>query len=258
MIVQTEGIVIRSMNYQEKDVIIKVLTPDIGKISLLVNGAKNSKNRNHAASQLLTKAQYTIYKKNNKPDTMGNLNNAEILDRHTSIKEDLLLATYAMFMIDLIDKNVEDGELVQKIYNLINSALMLLNNKQKDAGLILRIFEMKIFMLRGYQPILNNCAHCNTIDDTWNYKFSVLVGGFLCSKCFCVDGQALVISSKTAKILNIIQNIDLQQLGESKIMQSTRRELQIVNQAFIRNNLNISNKWFQHIQDIEQIENSNK
>ena len=62
MIINTDGLVIREQPTGERDRLVTVLTRDIGVIRAFVNGARNPKNKNAAATGLLCYSHFSIDK----------------------------------------------------------------------------------------------------------------------------------------------------------------------------------------------------
>ena len=63
---KTEGIVINISNYSEKDLILKVLTEEFGKISVFFRGAKNIKKN---IPDLFDSGEFTLKKKSHTATT---------------------------------------------------------------------------------------------------------------------------------------------------------------------------------------------
>ena len=62
MIIKTDGIVIRENNTGEQDRLVTLLTRDKGIITAFVNGGRNPKNKNVAATGLLCYSDFSIEK----------------------------------------------------------------------------------------------------------------------------------------------------------------------------------------------------
>ena len=85
-IIKTKGIVINEANSKENDKILTVLTPDLGKISVLVKGAKKNKSTFLSTCQLLAFSDLVLYK------NLGDLyilNSSEIIELFYNIRIDI-------------------------------------------------------------------------------------------------------------------------------------------------------------------------
>ncbi|HDU1200630.1 TPA: DNA repair protein RecO, partial [Listeria monocytogenes] len=59
-----EGIVIRQTSYRESDKIVRMYTREFGKIGVVARGAKKTKSRLAAVTQLFTNGYFTFFGSN--------------------------------------------------------------------------------------------------------------------------------------------------------------------------------------------------
>ena len=62
MQISTEGLILREQNIGESDRLVTVLTREEGRLRAFVRGAKNIKNKNCTATQLLCYSRLNLYK----------------------------------------------------------------------------------------------------------------------------------------------------------------------------------------------------
>ena len=55
-----KGVVLRAVNVGESDKMLTILSPDMGKISVYANGARNLKSKNFASSRLYSFSEFTL------------------------------------------------------------------------------------------------------------------------------------------------------------------------------------------------------
>lgn len=66
IIFNTQGIVLKSVRYEENDIILTLFTRKLGKIAVLAKGAKKNKSSLLSSSQLFSYSNYTLKKQGNK------------------------------------------------------------------------------------------------------------------------------------------------------------------------------------------------
>lgn len=226
MIVNLEGIVIRHTNYGEGSLILTVYTKEEGKVGIMARGAKKTRSRFTAVTQLFTNGLFVGYKGNG----LVNLNYAEIVQSNHEIREDLFLTSYGVYFMELLDKVTLENERNPYLYHLLSSSLEQLKSG-KDYEVIARLFEMKILSAAGYKPELSVCAQCGGTEGA--IQFSIRHGGFICENCHETDPEAMEISPGTVKLLRLFQQMQMDQLGNINVKDSTKQQLSLIMRRFI-------------------------
>jgi DNA repair protein RecO (recombination protein O) len=215
---QVQGIVIRSMDYGEGNKIITLFTREMGKMAVIVRGAKKIKSRYGSVSQLFTYGDFLFFRSGQ----LGTLKHAEIVDSHHRIREDLHLSAYASYMAELTDRLLADQESSSFLFDQLHAALQGLI-EQKDMHIISFIYEMKIWTHAGYLPELEVCVACRSASN--DMAFSAALGGMLCEKCRYKDPQAPPLSSGTLKLIRLFAHMDIRRLGQIDVKPETKASL---------------------------------
>ena len=253
MIFKTEGIVLKGLDYGESHRIVHILTPDRGKVSVMAMGAKKTKSKFSANTQPLTLGSFVLYKKGT---SLGRINDGQINSSFPNIRNDLMLSTFAMYMTDLTDRVTEELEPCYELYDLLVTVLRMIESKFHDPEILVRIFEIKLFGLRGYRPSLDSCVYCSSVDDMYAYKFSVRQGGFVCKKCSSNDPFSLQMTPSVAKLMRVFQYIELNKIGQISVKKENRQELQGITQRFIEEHFGLQLKWFTIMSNIKTMYDS--
>ena len=61
MLYKTEGIVLKSMEYQEADKIVTIFTKDYGKITAIAKGVRKTKSKFGSSLEILTHSVFLFY-----------------------------------------------------------------------------------------------------------------------------------------------------------------------------------------------------
>ncbi|NEU32371.1 DNA repair protein RecO [bacterium LRH843] len=225
MLKKVEGIVIRTNDYGESNKIVTLYTRELGKIGVMARGAKKPRSRLAASSQLFMYGTFLFHKGSG----LGTLNQAEIIDSFREVRNDLVTAAYAMYLIEITDKLTEEQQPNPYLFQLLYQTLNHLN-EGIDADVLLRIYEMKMLAVAGIQPQLNECVSCGSTDVPTG--FSIKEAGFLCHRCMYRDEHAYPLTAQTARLLRLFYYFDLERLGKISLKQGTKRELKEIISAY--------------------------
>lgn len=220
MLVKTEGIIIRSREYGEGNKIITLFSSEAGKITVMARGAKKPKSRLSSISELFTYGMYLFQQSTS--TGMGTLSQGEIIQSFRDLRQDLSKTAYAAYFAELVDKIVEDRERNPFLFHMLLTVYKYLD-EGIDAEILARLFEIKILIVGGYRPEVNQCVSCSGIEKI--NSFSVKEGGFLCEQCKEQDPQRYLLQPATIKLLRLLYHFDLERLGNISVKPETRAEL---------------------------------
>ena len=206
-IIKIEGIVTGEQNYSESSKILKILTKDLGIISVISKGCKKTKSPLRSISNNLIYANFDIsYKENG----LSTLISADVIDNFKNIimdYKDLAKKLYAFTIVDLtlqvINQKQIEKEEIESIYEILISSI-----KKIDEGLnpriILDIVMLKYLNYLGVMPSIDSCALCgNTKDivtmDSKNY-------GFICKNCY---KDEIIVNKDALKLIRMLYYIDI-------------------------------------------------
>jgi len=228
MLIKTEGIIIKSRDYGEGNKILTIYSPQMGKLSMMARGAKKPKSRLSASTQLFTYGSYLMQK--GSPNSMGTLSQGEIIESHRELRQHLKLTSYAAYFTELLDKLVEEGEASSSLFQLLLTIFRYLI-EEKDAEILARLFEMKMFMVSGYRPVVTHCVSCENTDQLQH--FSIREGGILCNRCLHQDPHVLRVQPNTIKLLQLFYHIQLDRIGQINVKPETKKELEKIMWLFM-------------------------
>jgi DNA repair protein RecO (recombination protein O) len=232
---QVQGIVIRSMDYGEGNKIITLFTREMGKIAVIVRGAKKIKSRYGSVSQLFTYGDFLFFRSGQ----LGTLKHAEIVESHHLIREDLHLSAYASYMAELTDRMLADQESNSYLFDQLNAAFKGLM-EQKDMQIVSFIYELKIWTYAGYLPELEVCVSCRR--DSNEMAFSAALGGMLCEQCRFKDIKALILSPGTLKLIRLFARMDISRLGQIDVKPETKASLKSLIRSYFDAQIGIALK----------------
>jgi DNA repair protein RecO (recombination protein O) len=248
MLYRVEGIVIRSMDYGEGNKIITLCTQTHGKIGVMARGARKLKSRHAAITQPFTYGEYVFYRQNT---GLGTLNQGEIIESHFSLRGDLVLAAYASYACELLDRSLHDEEVGGFWFSQLKSCLEGLS-AGKDPQIVIHLYEMKILQSSGYGPSFETCVSCGSSEDS--ALISPRLGGRLCRRCHHHDPAAKVVSPGTLKLLMLFEKMDMRRLGNIVVKDSTKAELKQVMRSFMDMQLALNLKSRHFLDQLDKYE----
>lgn len=234
MLGRAEGIVIRSMDYGEGHRIFVLLTPHAGKISLIARGAKKTKSRHGSATQLFTHGEYTFFSGRG----LGNLRYVEVIHSYREIHQDVVKAAYAAYMAEMADRMLEDNESGEALFRQFLAGLDGIA-EDKDADIILSIFELFMLRYTGYSPQLERCVDCGRTKDL--AFFHAPSGGVLCAKCASLEQNVITLTPKSHYVLSRLNQLDLRRVGSINVSPDTKAGIMKITSSMMDEHVPV--KW---------------
>jgi len=233
---KTESIIIGSMNLGEADKLVTFFSVDRGRLRGVAKNARKSFRRFGAGLELFTHCRLHLYEREHQE--LLRIESAEIITQHFTIACDLDHMAVASTMVELVRELAPEGERNPKAFLLLAHLLNLL-----DAGaeplFLLRIFEIRLLSLLGYQPRLDRCLSCGCAADR-TMIFSGPKGGVLCPDCLVSSGDPQPrLSPGAIGFYYHALRMDLDKLTRLKPSADILREL---DQAFASHTLHILGK----------------
>jgi len=251
MLYRVEGIVIRSVDYGEGNVIVTLFAGDHGKIGVMVRGAKKPKSRHAAVTQLYTYGEYVVFQSS--AGSLATLNQGELLDAFGGIRSDLRRSAYAAYFCELTDRLVPDGEASSYLFEQLKAALEALSSG-KDSQIVAFLLELKLFQFAGVSPVVEACAHCGrTPEPDEPLGWSAAAGGLLCARCAGGYADRLPLPAPAAKLLPVLQRADLRRIGDVSVKPATKQALKQALRLWMDRHADVRLKTRSVLEQIESV-----
>lgn len=215
MLQKVEGIVLRTSSYGETDKIVTIFSRELGKRAAMARGAKKPTSRLSSISQPFTYGYFLIQQGRG----MGTLQQGEIIDSMRSIREDIFTTAYASFIMELVDKLIEDESPKPKIFTILQEALEAIS-QEYDPEAISLFVEWKMLPVAGIYPVLHQCANCGATDGEFAFSFAQI--GFLCHRCFSVDPYLIRLTPAIVKLIRTFYTVPISQVGKLSLKKETK------------------------------------
>ena len=176
-LVDAKGVVLRVVNYGERDRILTIYTEELGLITATANGSRSLKSRSLVATEQFCYSRYVFSYKNDRY-TVKEIDLLEsFFDLRTDI-EKLALAGYVAEVIAHVGtENMPDVPLLRLTLN----TLFAIAKDKAPLAQIKGAFEMRAASILGFSPELSRCGECG--EEGSDLVLDVMNGSLVCGAC---------------------------------------------------------------------------
>ncbi len=225
----TEAVVLRHWDLGEADRLFTLYTPHLGKLRALAKGVR--KLRSRKAGHLISFARVKVLLAQGRE--LYILSQAEGLDLHPRLHEDVTRFAQAAYVVELLDRFTYEGESLPGAYRLLVDTLARLDQGDRPQ-LSLRFYEIHLLDFMGYRPQLFSCVACGVSIQPEPQYFSAEQGGVLCPKCGSRFREARPISLDALKYLRHLQRShDFAQARRARPAPAVLQEMEAVLQEYL-------------------------
>jgi len=225
------AVILYSLDFAEYDKLVTFFTRDFGKLRGIAKGAKRSRKRFGSGLEPLTCSALCFFEKER--TSLVRLDHCDIVESYAHIHSDMLRLGYAGYVGELISVMAAERESNRELFELFVSFLSLLNQPSFREEFV-RIFELRLLTLAGYQPELRRCVVCRKeAKDERQHWFSQSKGGLICSSCFKVSPDHADLSWGTIRTLQRAQTIELGKIKRLFFSSQAREESRRILPRFI-------------------------
>ncbi|MFT5370179.1 MAG: DNA repair protein RecO (recombination protein O) [Candidatus Latescibacterota bacterium] len=201
VIVQTEGLILRSFRMSESSKVVVVYTRDLGKVRLVAKGARRPKSKFGASLEPLTWGRYVFYKRENRE--LQTLSEGDIVYPFEAVKQHYGRLAAGYVVCEVLDHMTEDEDRNPMLFRLALDTLEWIGNIETPAlDMPIWYFQLKAAGELGYRPHLSGCVQCGKRLDGKRLGFSPMLGGVLCTQH---AGLGMSISQNTVGFLEQLQ-----------------------------------------------------
>lgn len=216
MLNKWEGIVLKSRSYGESNKIVTIMTREAGKVTVMARGAKKPTSRLAGVTQTFMHGLYVVQRSSG----MGTLQQGEHLASMRHIQTDIVATAYASYIVELLDRIVEEGSPEPFAFEVLQQALHAIE-EEYDPEAIALFVDWKLLPYTGVQPILHACASCGAIEG--EFAFSFAQGGYLCHRCFHLDPYIIRLTPTQLKLIRMFYSVPINQIGKLDLKKGTKQ-----------------------------------
>ena len=263
-----EAIVLKRTDIGEADRILTLFTPNKGKMRAVAKGIRRPISKKAGHLELLTRSQMQVALGRN----LDIITQVEGRENFLHLRRELWHMTCGYYIVELVDRFLEDLTPHQDIYALLLEALRYLDadadvlqqQRTSNAGmqeaqddehghtrLLLRYIELHLLTAIGYEPALYQCAHCGSSLRPEENGFRASLGGALCPQCSRFWERRLSLNA--LKVLRYLKQSKWIEASYLKLDARLQVELEVIMHDLLRFHLERDLKSWSFLDMLNQV-----
>jgi len=186
MLIRTDGIVLKTFEYGDADLIATYFTRDYGLCKGFVKGVRKFKSRFGSSLEPLSHVRLSFLGKEN--TSLPKVTQSDIIDSFHTLRDDLSTLIAMAPVIDVMLHLLHEKEPHVNKYSLFLAALKNLE-KAENRELVCLVFRIKFLWMAGYGPRVGECGGCETKFHGSFGLFYPSHGSLLCRTCASQHAQ---------------------------------------------------------------------
>ena len=218
---RAEAVVLRHQDWFEADRLLWLFTRQMGKVRAVAKGVRRLRSRKAGHLEPFTHVKLLLARGRD----LLLITQAETIDAHLALREDLTRLGYASYVVELLDRFTAEEDENEPLYHVLTNTLSRLETAS-DLLLPIRYFELRLLDLTGYRPQLFQCVVCESEIQPVPQYFSAAQGGVLCPQCGLRAPEAHPISLPALKYLRHFQRSTYAEAARAHIPPNVHREME--------------------------------
>lgn len=247
-IIKTQGLVLKYTDINEADRILTLITRNKGKIKAISKGCRRPKSSLLSSSQLFAVSDYVLFKGTN----FYHVSAAELRESFFNLRNDLLKLSYAVYFAELADTVTDENMACEKLFIVLSKTLYYLSQGNIPIGILACAYQLKLMDISGYRPMIGKCVNCGKEENLG--RFSINLGGALCSDCYDYDKASVKISQKTLELIGQLLSTPISRLNTIKIENNIFIEIDKIISSFVQTHLDKKFKSMDFINNIKSLD----
>lgn len=228
MYLTTKALVVRVTDYNDKDSLLTLLTPENGKLTAKARGLRRKNSPLVAPCQLLAYGEFTLFEYRG----AYTVNEALSLELFHGLRRDLTKLSLGTYFAQVAEVLSQEDMPNPELLALVLNCLYALDALEKSEQTVKAVFELRAASLAGYTPDLGACHVCaNERPD----RFDLLHGYLECSTCGRTDARAIrmPVSPAAVEAMRFIVSCPPKRLFSFDIGENALRELSAVTEGYL-------------------------
>lgn len=202
--IKTKGIIIKKVNFRETSIILDVLTPEFGVISVMAKGIRKQKSKNTGILEILNELELVLYKNPNSDWYI--YRSSQIINAHL-FNINLNTTILMQAPVEVIRQIIIPIDDSQSIYELLETYLKYIKTIKQNGIVIFWRFLLKLFRIIGIEFNITNCVECSQKKQFFAYFPQK--HGFICNDCFhpVHNEQVFKVNENAADLISKLNHI---------------------------------------------------
>lgn len=228
MYLTVQAVVLRVVDYNDRDSLLTLLTQKHGKLTAKARGLRRKNNPLIAPCQLLAYGEFVLFEYRGQ----YTINEAKTIELFRPLREDLTklsLGTYFAQVSELISQEDTPNPELQSL--LLNSLYVLSANKCSEEQ-AKSVFELRSVCLAGYTPDLFGCHSCGNQQPE---RFDISAGVLECANCrdSQSSGIRLPVNPGILEAMRFICLCSPKKLFSFRMSETAIKQLSSISEAYL-------------------------
>lgn len=224
--------VLRVWPLGEGDLILSVLSPTLGKLSVVAKGARKPKSRFAGAAQPFSHLRFSAYRGR----SLDILSQGELVSSFRGIHDDLVKLAAATYLAELTGAVVQEKEPAPLPYSLLLAVLHILAGPVASVAAVVRAFEVRFLAAVGFRLELAGCVVCRRplTPEATSVRLSPELGGVVCRHCLGQARSVVGLPRASFDALAQLATLDLRRLEVLTLAPEVAADVGRATEAFVR------------------------
>lgn len=229
-ILKTDAIVINKRDFRETSLLADFYTRDHGKISGILKGIRKDPRKFASTVEPYSRNEIVFYK--SRTSSLHLVSQCDMKENFSAIRQDMNKSAAGSMIMEMLNAVMLHEDRNEEVFDLTLSVLDRMA-EASTAEKLLIIFKIKMLALSGFKPNFDSCVSCNSRVGMGEIRFSLSLGGLLCSRCPRKDPKSRAIFRGTVASIQYIQKNPLQNTLSLGLNPQIKKELCFILDSFI-------------------------
>lgn len=239
MIITTEAVILRGINFGDSSRILTLYTRSHGKLQAMAKAARRAGNRFGSALETMSYVTAVLYLKETRDIQL--LSQCDLMRTFRGLTSDLDRMAAGMAMVELVNASTQPSDAHERLFQALVDALQAADAATKDPRNALYWFEATLLDELGFRPNLAACSSCGAMIEPSGRgekgaSISLSPDGVICQRCTAGHRQVERVSEGTLAVLRRFQEmqnpLEAATIGmtaqvEAEVSATLRRFLQV-------------------------------
>ncbi len=226
MYLTTRGLVLRVTDYNDRDALLTLLTPNNGKLTVKARGLRRKNSPLTAPCQLLAYGEYTLFEYKGS----YSINEAASVELFRGLRRDLTKLSLGTYFAQVAELICQEDLPNPEILSLVLNCLYALSQLQLPENQVKAAFELRIACLAGYQPDLTGCRICGNQEPG---LFDISDGMLECGICRQGDGIRMPLNAGILEAMRYICLCDPKKLFSFQMSLENMDKVASISEAYL-------------------------
>lgn len=226
---KTKGVILREVDYQDRDKLLTILTEDFGKLTVKARGVKGARNTMKATCQLMAYSELTLMEQKDRYI----LTEGSTIELFSELQSDIELLSLSSYFLQVVDYVAQEEDPCPEILSLLLNSLYALGKLRLHQTFVKSVFEFRLACLLGFLPNLEGCCHCGGGVPKY---FSLNRGGLLCEECGTIPQEGeirLPLSPGSLSAMGYLATAPSGKIFSFTLSPESIRELSTATEAYL-------------------------